>query len=297
MKLLDNITYHNTGLKALRMFIGFALLFRLSTELPFASYLWHNNGLGQSSNSLITLFLGTSLNIIFANSLIINLLVIIMILACIGFIFDKYIIICNFILWLGFLAIESRLPLIGDGGDNIVHILLFFLLFTCSRRSYVEKSNRLSFSKKVRIWNHNMVIILIFAQICIIYFVSGSLKIWGDMWMFGVATFHISQVEWFSTPSLREIFTNPIVATISSYGTFIFQTTFPIAIFSKLKYFWILFGLMLHISIAIFMGLVAFSTVMIGLELFLLSDEEYYNLQKFINGYKHKIRHKFQKVV
>jgi hypothetical protein len=55
---------------------------------------------------------------------------------------------------------------------------------------------------------------------------------------------------------------------------------FPVAIISRIKLPWILFGILLHVGIAVLMGMVSFSTVMIGLVLFLISDQEYVQIWK-----------------
>ena len=55
----------------------------------------------------------------------------------------------------------------------------------------------------------------------------------------------------------------------------LYQVFFPFAIISRLKLPWLAVGVVFHLSIAFFMGLITFSLAMIGLELFLVTDDEY----------------------
>jgi len=95
------------------------------------------------------------------------------------------------------------------------------------------------------------------------------------VWHHGTALYFISQVEWFSHPAMRAVFMYPLVTTLATYSTMLYQVWFPVAIFSRFRIAWLLIGIWFHLSIAAFMGLVTFSTVMIGLELFLITDAEY----------------------
>ena len=87
--------------------------------------------------------------------------------------------------------------------------------------------------------------------------------------------YYISQVQWYTLPGAHELFTNPWIVTLATYSSMFYQLLFPMALISRIRLPWILFGLLFHVGIAVLMGLVTFSTVMIGLELFLISDQEY----------------------
>jgi len=87
--------------------------------------------------------------------------------------------------------------------------------------------------------------------------------------------YYVSQVQWYTLPGAHELFTNPWIVTLATYVSMFYQLLFPVAIISRMKLPWILLGIFFHLSIAVLMGLITFSTVMIGLELFLISDQEY----------------------
>src|SRR6476620_1700415 len=68
---------------------------------------------------------------------------------------------------------------------------------------------------------------------------------------------------------------NPLIVTVTTYVPMFYQLLFPIATISRLKIPWILLGICFHLGIMILMGLITFSWIMIGLELFFISDQEY----------------------
>ena len=51
------------------------------------------------------------------------------------------------------------------------------------------------------------------------------------------------------------------------------------ALISRVRIPWLLAGVLFHLGVAFFMGLVTFSMIMIGLELFLISDSDYRRIQ------------------
>ena len=101
------------------------------------------------------------------------------------------------------------------------------------------------------------------------------MKATGEPWSSGIALYNISQVDSFSLPALRDLFKNPYVTTLASYSAMFLLIWFPIAMFSRLKLLWLAMGISFHLGIGAFMGLVTFSSVMISLELFFITDEEH----------------------
>jgi len=170
--------------------------------------------------------------------------------------------------------IEQRLPELPDGGDNITRILLLYMIFILPPRVAGARG-------ALSTWMHNVAFLAIALQVATLYFTSGAMKMWGDKWQHGVAMYYVSQVEWFSLPGFREFYKEPWISSLVAYGTMWFQVWFPIALLSRLRLLWILGGVLFHLGIAFFMGLITFSTVMIGLEFALITDPEY---QRFTSG-------------
>lgn len=170
-----------------------------------------------------------------------------------------------------FNLVAERNVAITDGGDNITQLVLIYMLFLIP----YEKDFK---PKSLRVWFHNLGVAAIGAQVMIMYFTAGFMKITGEVWTSGIAMFNISQLEVFSLPVMAGIFKNPYIATLSAYITMLFLIWFPIAMFSRIKLVWIGLGVSFHLDIIGFMGLVTFGTIMIGMELFFITDNEYKRL-------------------
>jgi hypothetical protein len=109
----------------------------------------------------------------------------------------------------------------------------------------------------------------------VMYTASGYFKYIGPLWREGTAMYYITQVQQFTLPGANALFSVPLIVYVATYVSMLYQLMFPMAIISRFKLLWIAIGILFHLSIAVLTGLVTFSTVMIGLELFLISDQEY----------------------
>lgn len=281
---------HVIGVRISQFMIGIMLCMRISTELPFALYLWGEQGLG-ASHSTKTFFgseLGTYFDDLFFSSEIgIYSLLFLLFLSALGLIFNFQTRIMSLLAFILFVGLENRLPAINDGGDNITRLVLFYMVFL------ISKPNRKIYSEW-KVWLHNIGVISIILQLVILYATSGLMKAFGEKWHNGTAMYVISNVEWFSVPAYRDMFLHPVISTLGTYIPLLFMILFPVAIISRLKLLWIFIGISLHLGIAIMMGLITFSTVMIGLELLIISDNEYnYLLRSFYESKVYTITKNF----
>jgi hypothetical protein len=262
---------NTAGTRILQICIGVMICFRIGTELPFASFLWGPNGVS-SDNSAKDMF-GENLggyidSTVYSSMSGIYFIIVVLFIGATGLIFNYKTRISTLLCFMTFLLLEIRSPGLNDGGDNITRLSLFYMILLCPNPMKSKMSN-------LKVWLHNVGIAAITAQLMIMYWTSGFMKITGEKWQNGTAMYVISNVEWFSLPAIRDIFLNPVVTTIGTYAPMVFMILFPIAIFSRLKFLWIFVGIFLHLGIAYTMGLLTFSLVMIGLELFIITDEEY----------------------
>ena len=265
------------GLRVLQVFLGAMLLFRMSTEARFATFLWGPHGIGQGTTVALFGPLGRALDLAFRSSFGTMGLVLVGATAGICLICGTCTRAAAVAAFLVFQTTELRLPELCDGGDNVARLVLVYMIF-CLPHGSKPKAGSLS------IWLHNVAVLAIGAQLCVLYFTSGLMKLTGERWTHGVATYLISQVEWFSLPGARDIFKSPVVAFLSTYTTMLFQFWFPVAIFTRAKLVWLLIGVVFHLNIAVMMGLVAFSLAMTGLELFFITDEEWGQLSGSVRG-------------
>jgi predicted DCC family thiol-disulfide oxidoreductase YuxK len=260
------------GIRALQFAIGSMLMFRLFTEAPFAGFFWGPHGLGYGSARFGNGFgMGMILDKVFATQFGTYAVLLVLMLGALGLIAGYRTRVATLLALVSFTLLGHRLAELGDGGDNITELVLIYMLFLLPAGARFKRGG-------LGVWLHNVAVLSITAQLMILYLTSGFLKATGGVWQHGTAMYVISQVKGFSQPALSGYFRNPFVTTIASYAAMFFQLWFPIAIFSRLKLPWICLGMFFHIGIAMQLGLVTFSTAMIGMELFLISDKEYARL-------------------
>jgi hypothetical protein len=125
------------------------------------------------------------------------------------------------------------------------------------------------------VWFHNLAVVAIAMQIMLVYATSGLLKAAGQEWFQGTALYYISQAESLTTPAVREVAKIAAVSTLGSYFTVIYEVLFPCAVLSPFRLPWVIIGIAFHLGIALSLGLISFSIVMIGMDLFFVSDEEW----------------------
>lgn len=261
---------HRRGLRALQAAIGAMLLYRVVTEGRFAAYLWGPRGLVGGANSFrYPAWSLTVLDVAFKTMPRVYGLVTLLAIAGLCLVVGVHTRVAAgtavVILWL----LMLRLPGLFDGGDNIAMIALTYMTVCISPDERVREGS-------LRVWIHNIGVLFIMTQLMILYFTSGMYKAAGDLWQNGTALYVIGQVDVFSLPSLRALLLNPFLVVLATYSTVIYQIWFPMAMMNRfLKLPWLAAGILLHIGIGTFMGLVAFSAVMIGLELFMINDAEY----------------------
>lgn len=273
---LGDEPHQTRGVRVLQVAIGAMLLFRLFTEGPHAPYLWGPRGLG--SGSMIPLFgnlVGRVLDHLFTTHAGTDAVLLILGIGALGLVLGYRTRAATAMALFAFVLLEERLPDLPDGGDNIARLVLCYMLFLIP---YGGKPLRGSLS----VWFHNTALLAIMLQVAVLYGTAGLAKAYGDLWHHGIAMYYISQVQWFSLPAMRQMFKNPWITTLSSYVPVLYQLWFPIAIISPLRRSWIAVGIFFHLGIAIFMGLVTFSTVMIGLDLIFISDREYARMEEVI---------------
>jgi hypothetical protein len=266
---LGDEPHQRHGLRSLQVALGAMLLFRCFTEAPFAGHLWGPHGLGEGSTAYaLGPALGGLLDRAFGTEAGTVMVVVALAAGALGLMLGFRTRLATGLALLALFLLESRLPEMGDGGDNVARIVLLYMLFALPAQARAERPS-------LAVWLHNVAMLAVALQVVVLYSTAGFSKTFGDRWQHGTATYYLSQVEWFSLPALRYLFKHPLVATLTSYGPPLYMVWFPIAILSRLKLWWIAVGILFHLGIAVGLGLVTFSTVMIGLLLFLVSDGEY----------------------
>jgi hypothetical protein len=183
--------------------------------------------------------------------------------------------------WLMIWSLQERNPLITDGGDNIMRIVLLFLTLVNTGAYFGLHSRRPPrWPAAVRgalAVVHNTGILLVIVQLGLLYTSTGLYKTMGQLWQNGTALYYILRVDEFSWPAAAAaVYQNPYLVVLGTYGTVLFEVMFLPMLLSRWgRYLMIFAGIAFHAGIALFMGLVTFAWSMLSVYPLLLTDAEY----------------------
>lgn len=286
------------GASLIRIAFGFIIVYNYAIHYAQRSFLWGQDGvLGSSQNSLSNF----SLYNLSASPLYFEVIYHIGLLAALAFLFGykgKLSSILNFIFtW----SLLMRNSIISDGGDNIIRILLLYLILTSNtayfsvdayvkrKRTAPERNDSPSFSLRNCI--HNLAILACLVQVSMLYLTSGSHKAMGELWQNGTALYYILQVEEYTHPFFRDLLlSSDFLMVVGAYITIFAQLAFPFLLFNRYTKYIGMFGVIaMHAGIAVVMGLFSFSFIMIANQLLFLTDKEYSSLFSFAKQKKSKL--------
>ncbi|WP_443033977.1 HTTM domain-containing protein [Streptomyces sp. CA2R106] len=114
---------------------------------------------------------------------------------------------------------------------------------------------------------HNGAMLVIVAEVCLIYSTAGWYKIQGSRWQDGTALYYPLHLDDFTPwPALSHTMaSHAVVVMLITYGTVIVQVAFPFTLFNRRVKNVLLVGMMIeHASIAVVLGLPFFSLAMIS---------------------------------
>ncbi|RTH99433.1 hypothetical protein CSW23_08200 [Thermus scotoductus] len=272
-KTLESQPFNRIGARLLQIGVGAVILYRTVTELPFAQYLYGPDG--PAIGSTITWLgpIGVWVDTVFYSAWGVYLTLALWGLGGLGLILGFRPRLSTLLALIGSLLVELR-GNTGDGGDNILRLLLLYMLFFHPRIEQLSAT-----ASGTAVFSHNIGVIAVYAQLIILYLVSATTKLQGEVWINGTAAYYVTQLDSYGPPwaSVRELFKNPWITTLATYSTIFYQLFFPAMLLAPptWKISWTVFGILLHLSFAILMGLVTFSAVMISLLLFTLGDKEW----------------------
>ncbi|MFF9647639.1 HTTM domain-containing protein [Streptomyces sp. NPDC014622] len=114
---------------------------------------------------------------------------------------------------------------------------------------------------------HNATLVVIMAEVCVIYATAGWYKVQGSRWQDGTALYYPLKLDYFAPwPALSDILASSgVIVMLVSYGTVIVQVAFPFTLFNR-KVKNVLLAVMIceHTGIALLLGLPFFSMAMIA---------------------------------
>ncbi len=230
----------------------------------------------------------------------------------------------------GVLSLQNRSVFMGDGGDNVIHLMAMYLVLTrCAqvwsldaRRARLRGSASAGVAGPV-LWGvlgavfaygavaarfsygwlaafaalwvvcavwwmvdryepqgegravldvlanlvHNAGLLVIMAEVCLIYATAGWYKIQGSRWQDGTALYYPLGLDYFTPwPGLSAVVAGSgTLVMLLSYGTVAVQVAFPFTVFNR-RIKNVLLGVMMleHAGIAVLLGLPFFSLAMIA---------------------------------
>ncbi|MDN3297737.1 HTTM domain-containing protein [Streptomyces ficellus] len=178
-------------------------------------------------------------------------------------------------------SVYQRDQFLLDGGDNLAYLVIPMLLLT---RCYDRLSLTSGLAERVKdrlpgglraTQNplHNLGVLAIAVQICLVYVTSGLYKVQGKLWQDGTALFYIMRIPEFELPGWsRLVYDNDLLVIGGTYATTLFLVYFPLGVLvPKLRPWAALASIGFHLSIAFFMGLTGFALTMVACDLIFLS--------------------------
>ncbi|MFF1837092.1 HTTM domain-containing protein [Streptomyces sp. NPDC058231] len=114
---------------------------------------------------------------------------------------------------------------------------------------------------------HNVTLVVIMVEVCLIYATAGWYKIQGSRWQDGTALYYPLKLDYFTPwPALSDILaSNGVMVMVLTYGTVIVQVAFPFTLFNRrVKNVLLVVMMCEHLGIALLLGLPFFSMAMIA---------------------------------
>ena len=202
------------------------------------------------------------------------------------------------------ITLENRAPLLTDGGDNVLTLMSIYLAFTAcgtywsldARRRAARpakpprpdwRGELAAARQRMAVVVHNGAVLAVAAQICVIYGTAGFLKVQGSMWQDGSALSYVLQLDWFHPwPGLSTwLAGHAILIAVAGYVTVFVQAGFPFIVFApRLKYPALTVLVVMHLSIAVLLGLPFFSAIMLVGDAVFLPDRFWQAVGKRLRG-------------
>ncbi|MCC3652970.1 HTTM domain-containing protein [Streptomyces sp. S07_1.15] len=202
-------------------------------------------------------------------------------------------------------SFHARAILMTDGGDNLMLLMAVYLCFTaCGRRwSLDARRHRLRASasgagsspagaeadaprllpqlgaarRLLVTVAHNCGLVVIAAQVCLLYGSAGLYKVQGSFWADGTALHYVVNLDLFRPwPALSQMVDERwLFVAAAGYLTVLLQLALPFVLFGRFKYPVLVMLLGMHLAIAVLMGLPLFSGAMIVADAVFLPDRFY----------------------
>lgn len=174
--------------------------------------------------------------------------------------------------------------LMFTGGEVLVNILLFYLIFIQTTnqqrgggvKGLLRRRIETPYFSELQTILNNTFYWIILIQICVVYFYSTAYKLFDPNWTSGNALMYISQIEGYSSASVRWMFADhQLFSQIATYSSLLYMGLFPILVwFKRIKVPFLLYGVIFHLLISFGMGIFTFGIIMILCYLLFLDEQQ-----------------------
>jgi hypothetical protein len=199
------------------------------------------------------------------------------------------------VLLLFWVGLASNNPMLTDGGDALMRIVLLFAVFANlsehlsidswlmqrARARGVIREDRFAW---IKTWLHNTALILCAYQILLVYAASSLFKLQGAEWLDGSALYYALSLNEFRVfPALSSLITESTgIVMLGTWAALGVQLLFPLALFWKpSRYAALALITLTHLGIGTLLGIWSFSLAMIAVDLLLVRDASWFRAWNF----------------
>lgn len=156
------------------------------------------------------------------------------------------------------ISLSKLIATVANGSDLVLNIFLFISIFLATTPKL--PSGKLS---QLQSLISNSALLLSQIQLALIYLLSGYDKLTSEAWQTGAAMHSIINLTFFQNPFLKFEF-NEVHCTVLSWLVILFELSFSVLIwFKKFRIPMLVVGVMFHLGIVFFLGLLDFGIIMI----------------------------------
>ncbi len=176
------------------------------------------------------------------------------------------------------------------GGEVIINLLLFYLIFIQCNRSHKgiggllrRQNGSPEFTFLQNLFNTTFYVLMLI-QICVVYFASSLFKLMDETWVNGDAIMFISRIDVYSCYVFEWMFSDsPTLSWIATWSALAYQMLFPVLVWvRRIKVPYLILGTLFHLGIAFGMGIFSFGIIMILCYVLFLDEHQIAKLRNFL---------------
>lgn len=172
------------------------------------------------------------------------------------------------VVFLLFVGLHHRNPVILNSGDSFMRIAMFFMIFAPAGAVYsldrwwrVRKGREKGVPKPTEPWAQRLIQL----QLAFLYFYAFVWKAMGPMWLEGTAVYYTSRLVEFWRFPVPYVYEHMWSIKLWSWGTLVVEFALGVLVWVKeLRYWVLLSGVLLHLGIDYSMNIPLFGPIMVA---------------------------------